>query len=223
MEYIMKLDVKTIDVLKNFALISPSIIIKEGNVLTTMSPSKLIIAKAKVPTTFTKRFAIHNLVQFLGSISMYEDTDLEFTDNYVVIGDKAKSSINYTYASEASINAPPEKDLQLPTVDVSVDLTARALKDVVKHCGILQLPEVAIVGDGSKIYLQGLNTEIPTGNVSKIVIGETQNTFKAIFKIEHLLKLSDNDYHVKISSKGYAHFKSSDIEYWVVVQSSSSF
>ena len=54
----MKISTNTVNILKNFAKINPSIFIQEGNTLKTMSPSKTIMAKATVDTEFPKRFAI---------------------------------------------------------------------------------------------------------------------------------------------------------------------
>ena len=44
----MRVSTNTLNVLKNFAKINPSIVIAEGNVLKTISPSKTIMAKATV-------------------------------------------------------------------------------------------------------------------------------------------------------------------------------
>ena len=71
----MKLDTKTVNVLKNFSTINPSILFKEGCILDTMAPNKGIIAKAVVPSNFPKRFAIYNLSKFLGCMSLINDPD----------------------------------------------------------------------------------------------------------------------------------------------------
>ena len=44
----MKISTNTVNVLKNFAKINPSIVVQEGNVLKTISPSKTIMARANV-------------------------------------------------------------------------------------------------------------------------------------------------------------------------------
>ena len=51
----MKIDANTLNVLKNFAKINPSILIQEGNTLKTISTSKTIMAKSNVSTNFSKR------------------------------------------------------------------------------------------------------------------------------------------------------------------------
>ena len=81
----MKLEQKTVGVLKNFSHINPSMLFKEGNVLATMSPTRSILVKAKVPNEFDKRFAIYNLSSFLGTLSIMNDPSLEFGSSYVKI------------------------------------------------------------------------------------------------------------------------------------------
>ena len=44
----MKITTNTLNILKNFSKINPSILIQEGNTLRTISPNKTIMAKANV-------------------------------------------------------------------------------------------------------------------------------------------------------------------------------
>ena len=219
---IMKLDTKTVNVLKNFSLINPSILFKEGNVITTISPSKTIMAKAVVPTQFEKKFAIYNLVRFIGSLSLFNDPVLTFKDKFVTIADGDKS-VNYTFADEATIKAPPEKEIKLPSVDVSFTLTDAHLKEVIKALGVLQLPEIAVVGDGKNVLLQAIDSKNPSGDTYSVNVGTTNKTFRVIFKGENLLKIFAGDYEVEISSKGISHFKGADPENWIAIEASSTF
>jgi hypothetical protein len=217
----MKIDANTISVLKNFAKINPSIVIQEGNTLKTISPSKTIMAKANVPTQFGQRFAIYNLDRFISTLSLFNEPELKFSEKFVDIGDNNKST-HYTYADESTITKVPEKEITLPSVDVSFRLTNDNLKDVEKASGVLQLPEIVVSGDGSKVYLQAADTKNPSGDIYSIAIGETDKTFKAIFKSENI-KIIPGDYDVSICSRGISHFKGSEAEYWIAVESSSTF
>jgi hypothetical protein len=217
----MKIDTNTINVLKNFAKINPSIIIMEGNTLKTISPSKTIMAKANVTTQFDKRFAIYNLDRFISTMSLFQNPELHFTDRYVHISDNQKET-KYTYADEATIAKAPEKELTLPSIDVSFRLSNENLKDVEKAAGVLGLPEIVIFGDGSKVYFQAADTKNPSGDIYAIETGETDKTFKAIFKSENI-KIIPGDYDVSISSRGISHFKGTEAEYWIAVESSSTF
>lgn len=219
----MKLDPKTITVLKNLSVINPSLLFKEGNVLDTMAPNKGIIAKAVVPDSFPKRFAIYNLTKFLGSMSLVTEPDLQFNDKYVKISGGNSTTINVTYTDEGSIITPPEKGLKeiIPTVTVS--LTNKALSEVIKAAGVLQLPEIAFCGDGAQVTLQALNSKKPGSDSFSVVLDETDKVFKAIFKVENIIKIMPNNYEVRISDKGFSHLIGPDIQYWVSVEHTSTF
>lgn len=217
----MKIDTDTINVLKNFAKINPSIVVQEGNVLKTISPTKTIMAKAKVKTDFGKRFAIYNLDRFISIVSTFTDPEFKFGEKSVDISDNNKKQ-HYVYADENTVTKAPEKEINLPSVDVSFTLTNDDLRDVEKAAGILALPEIAVVGDGKNISLQAVDTKNPTGDVYSIVIGKTDKAFKAIFKAENI-KIIPGEYEVNISSKGISHFSGEGVEYFIAVEQSSVF
>jgi hypothetical protein len=219
----MKLDNSTVNVLKNFATINPSILIKEGNVLSTISPTKTILARSVVKDTFPKRFAIYELSKFLGGFSLIDNAELEFNDTNLRITNGNGKNVQSTYSEESTIKTPPEKDVVLPSVDVLFTLTDEALKDVLKASGSLGLPEIAIVGDGTNVLLRALESKNPSGNTYDIKVGTTEKSFRVIFKTENLLKVISGNYEVSVSSKGISHFKGENTEYWIAVESSYSF
>jgi hypothetical protein len=217
----MKIDTDTLLVLKNFAKINPSILIQEGNVLKTISTNKTIMAKATVSTTFPKRCAIYNLDKFLSTLSLYNDPELEFSDKKVMLTDKDKNG-HCTYADESMITKAPEKELNLPSVDASFRLTNANLKDIEKALGVLGVPEIVVTGDGSDISIQAADTKNPSGDVYSIKIGVTDKIFKVIFKSENI-KIIPGDYDVDISAKGISRFQGKEAEYWIAVESTSTF
>lgn len=217
----MKIDTDTINVFKNFAKINPSIVVQEGNVLKTISPTKTIMAKAKVKTDFGKRFAIYNLDRFISIVSTFTDPEFKFGDKSVDISDNNRKT-HYVYADENTVTKAPDREINLPSVDVNFKLTNTDLKDVEKAAGILALPEIAVVGDGNNLLLQAVDTKNPTGDVYSIQIGTTDKAFKAIFKAENI-KIIPGDYEVSISSKGISHFVHEDVEYFIAVESTSTF
>ena len=217
----MKISTNTVNVLKNFAKINPSILIQEGNTLKTMSPSKTIMAKAKIDTEFPKRFAIYNLDRFISTGSLFTDPNFDFGERTVTIKEGARK-IDYVYADENTISKMPDREINLPSIDVTVTLTNANLKEVEKAGGVLGLPEILIVGDGVDVYLQAADSKNPSGDVFSVKIGDTTKTFKAIFKTENI-KIIPGDYEVNISSRGISHFSGKDAEYWIAVEQSSTF
>lgn len=219
----MNLNAKTLEVLKNFYSINPSLVVKEGNVLATISTNKTVLAKATVPDVFTQRFAMYNLGRFINSVTSYENAELEFHNNHVVIKESGKTeSTRLSYADESGIKIPPEKALVLSTIDASCKITTANLRAVQKQLGILDVPEIAVVGDGVNIYLQAVDSKNVTSDVFSIVIGSTDKTFRSLFKAENI-KVMPGDYDVDICSKGISHFKGEGIEYWIAVEANSTY
>ena len=60
----------TIQVLKNFALINPSIEFVPGSKLKTVSPQKSILAEASIQETIPRGGAVYELNRFLGTLSL---------------------------------------------------------------------------------------------------------------------------------------------------------
>lgn len=218
----MKIDANTISILKNFSKINSSIIINPGNVLKTVSITKTIMAKANISVSFEKKFAIYNLDRFISTLSLFNEPELSFNDKFVTISEGNKKT-NYVYADEETIKVkPPEKEITLPSVDVTFKLTNDHLKNVEKALSVLGLPEIVVSGDGTNINLQAADVKNPSGDVYSIVIGETDKTFKAVFKAENI-KIIPGDYDVSICSKGISYFKNDVVEYYIAVEGTSSF
>jgi hypothetical protein len=217
----MKINNKTLNILKNFATINPSIIVKPGNILKTMSSSKTILARAEVPDTFEYPFAIYNLSQFIGCISMFTDPDLDFNESSVTISD-AKNEFVYYYADSSIILTAPEKDITIPTVDAEFKISATDIPSVTKALSILELTEIAFVGDGNNIMIQAADTKNLSSNKYSVKVGATDKVFKAIFKPENLKMVSD-DYIVTLSSKGISKFVGAEVTYYVAIEATSTF
>jgi len=216
----IKLEPKTINVLKNFSSINASLLFKPGNVLATFSTTKTVMAKATIEQTFEKQFAIYDLSRFLSTLSLFTDPTLEIGEKFLTIAGTGKS-MRYGYADEKLIIVPPEKGIKLPEVDVSFKLTNEALVDVMKGLGVLRLPEIAVVGDGTDINLQAIDSKNPFSDVYSVNVGKTDKTFRMVFKSENI-KVLPGDYDVEISSKGISHFTGKGVEYWVAVEANAS-
>jgi hypothetical protein len=218
----MKLSENTINILKNYAVINPSLLEKPGNVLSTVSPVKSIFAKATVEENFPSQFAIYELSKFLGVISLFNEPELDFGEKQMTII-SGSQSLNYTYADPSMIVTPPEKDINFPEPDIEFNITQEELQKVVRATGVLQLPDIAVIGDGSTLKMSSTNSKNPTTDVFNIKVGETAKTFNMIFKAENIIKLLSANYNVKISSRGLALFTADTIRYYVATEANSSF
>lgn len=214
----MKFSNETISVLKNFATINPGLVFKPGSVIRTMHPQKTVMASATVSENIEKVARVYDLSRFLATLSLFDDPDVEFTEDKFIIS-SGKSKVSYTYAAEAMVVSAPDKDIKFPDPEAVVTVKWKELDSVIKAAGVLKLSEVAFISDGSSISLSAVDSKNPTADAYEIVVAEGVNTkeFKMIIKVENL-KLMQNDYEVSLSTKGLAHFKSSKAEYFIALE-----
>ncbi len=221
----MKIGQKTISLLKNFSSINQSLFVTQGNVIRTMSEMKSVIAEVEVQEMFPQDFGIYNLNQFLGVLSLFEEPDLVFDKSFVCVKGNNGASSRYFYADKATIRSiPPEKSFVLPDVVVEFDVSENVIKGIMQAANVLQLPEIAIVGDGNNISVQTTNVKNSTTNSFDYQVGTTSKKFKMIFKVENI-KMMAGSYKVAISSKKITQFKSTDstLIYTIVNEASSTY
>lgn len=217
----MKLTSRTIQLLKNFSLINPAIVLKEGNILSTIDPNKTMLAKAEVVETFPKECAIYNLSTFLGTLSLVKDPVIEFLDDHLTIKE-GLTRVRIRYGNPSLIATPPNKTIPL-TEDVQFKLFTVTFQNIMKAQGTMQLPEIAIRGDDDGIFLSALDSKNASGDSFSMQVGESNgHTFNFIFNPLNL-KFINDDYDVIVSSKGLMYLKGDKLEYWVPAESNSTF
>jgi ribosomal protein L28 len=221
MEKPMKLSKETVALVKNFAGINSNLLLKSGNKLATISAQKNVMADATVGETFPD-FAIYDLNEFLGAMSLFDDPELDFQEKYVSIK-QGGMNIKF-FAADPSVLVAPQKAITFPDAEINFNLSSANLNMIHKTASVLRAADVSIVGDGSKITAVVGDKKNATGNSFSETIGETDKTFKVNLKVENL-KMLPGDYAVSISSKKISRFKSpsSDLVYYVAVEADSTF
>ena len=217
----MKLSNETVNLIKNFAGINSNLLLKSGNKLATISGQKNVMADATVTETFPD-FAIYDLNEFLGAMSLFEDPELDFQDKYVSI---KQGSMNIKFfAADASNLTAPQKAITFPEAEINFRMTSSMLDMIKKTSSVLRAADVSIVGDGSKVVAVVGDKKNASGNSFSEPVGDTDKTFKVNLKVENL-KMLPGDYDVSISSKKISRFKSpnTDLVYYVAVEADSTF
>ena len=215
----MKLTAETINILKNYATINQNIQFKEGNTLSTISPQKNILTKAEISENIPKTFAIYDLNRLLGALSRLNDPDIVIGKEQLTV-----DGLKYTYAETAMLVLPPEKKLDVPNPEIKFEMSKSVFEACIGMAQVLSLPELVVEGDGTKINLVAIDTNLPSSDVYREEVGTTDKEFKMVFKIENM-KLLSGDYRVEISSKGIGFFvhKTSKIEYWIATEQNSNY
>lgn len=208
-------------ILKNFSTINKSIVIEPGNVVSTLSVNKNILAKATVTEEFSKQVAIYDLGVFLGGVSLFDAPvfDLQ-SDSFVTVqNEKGRSKSRYYYADPEIIVKPPSKDIQLPSVDVEFDLPQEDLQKLLSASSVYQVPDLCVFSDDEKIQVSVRDKKNDTSNSFSVIVGETWEEFCYCFKVENLRMIPGN-YHVQISKANIALFtnRDYDVKYWIALE-----
>jgi len=224
----MKLSDSTLSLLKNFSTINQSILFRQGTKLRTISVMKNILAEATVSEEIPKDFGIYDLGQFLNGLSLHNSPELDFQeDNHVVIKE-GRSRSKYFFADPQVIVTPPEKEMTLPSEDVSFELSTDQLDKLLKAAAIYQLPDLAVVGGNGVVKIVVRDKKNDTSNDFAITVGETSNyfckNFSFNFKVENI-KILPGNYEVVVSQKLLSRFKSKnqDLTYFIALEPDSTF
>ena len=230
----MKLSDKTLNILKNFAGINNSILVKQGTQLRTISVAKNILAEANIEEDFPRDFAVYDLNQFLNGLSLHQDPDLDFTpDSYISIKE-GKRRVKYFYADPNVIVSPPEKEITLPSEDVHFQLESASLEKLLKAAAVYQLPDLSVVGEAGVIKLVVRDKKNDASNEFAVVVGETDKEFSFNFKVENIKIPCDSaalrqglpsTYDVVVSQKLLSRFTSTNnnLTYYIALEPDSTF
>ena len=223
-ERTMKLSDNALAILKNFAGINNSILVKQGNKLRTISVAKNILAEAEIKEEFPRDFAIYDLNQFLNGLSLHQDPDLDFNqDSYLSIKE-GKRRVKYFFADPNVIIAPPEKEITLPSQDVCFQLDSVTLEKLTKAAAVYQLPDMSAIGENGVIKLVVRDKKNDTSNEYAIVVGETSDDFEFNFNVENI-KIIPGAYEVVVSSKLLSQFTNTqhNLKYYIALEPDSTF
>ena len=220
----MKLSDKTLVILKNFAGINNSILVKRGDSLRTISLAKNILAEANIKEEFPRDFAIYDLNQFLNGLGLHQDPELDFREDSFLSIREGKRRVKYFFADPQVITAPPEKTLTLPTQDVCFQLDSVTLEKLLKAAAVYQLPDLSAIGEAGVVKLVVRDKKNDTSNEFAIVVGETDREFSFNFKVENI-KIIPGAYNVVISSKLLAQFtnENHNLKYFIALEPDSTF
>ena len=216
----MKLSNETKEVLKNFSTINQNLVIKEGSNISTMSAMKNIVANAKVTEKFPKEFAIYDLNEFLAALSLFAKPELDFKDDFVLITEESKG-VKYWY-SDPSVVTTPQKEITMPSVEISYKLSSSTLSEVQKAAAVIGAPDMLL--ENGKLKVTDKKNSTANDYWTPLDVDENDAKYKFWFKVENL-KIIPGTYDVEMSSKKISRFKNTsvDVEYFIALEPESSY
>ena len=209
----MKLSSETMEILNNFSTINPSIVLRAGNVIRTGTPDLSVFAKATIKESFDREVGIYNLKRFLGVMSLFDgETDVVLTDSVIQVTND-RQFIDYILGDRSLIKAVPDKDPNVPAAVAEFDLKWADLATALKAVSLLDVPNVIMSGDGSKITLSVADPKNSSKDKYRVIIGESSVKFSTKL-LKTSFKMMPRDYRVS-AHEAYAKFESPDVTYWL--------
>lgn len=231
----MKLSSETYEILRNFGTINGNILVREGNVIRSLKNADDAVAKAEITDVFPRSFGIYDINEMLSCINVFDDPNLDFKEDHMVISDTsgAFGSIRYYYTPDKLLKIAPDDDPKMPESEISFVLSSKRLGLIKKSSSVLGLEDLTVFPSSDKTVTLKVtevkkfsdedNDTLNSFSDDVDAVFNEQN-FKFIFKISNL-KMIDGDYEVKISSKKIAHFRhlQRPIDYWVASELNSKY
>lgn len=221
----MKLNTRTVEILKNFATINQGLIFKPGSTLRTMNVKNNVFATAVVPDVFAKEFAVYDLNELLSTFSLFSDPDVSFTDEYLQL-QSGSQKVKYFYSSPSVIVSPPDREIKMPKVDIEFKLWEEDLEKILKASNIMKLKNLSITPSttspsGIVTVMNKSSTGSNVGNRLEIEV-EMENftestSFNNFISID-LLKVIPANYTVSVVHGKLAKFESENLTYYIALE-----
>tara|TARA_B100001996_G_scaffold301612_1_gene242171 strand:+ start:28 stop:699 length:672 start_codon:yes stop_codon:yes gene_type:complete len=206
---------QTLAILKNFATINTSIVVKKGSLLKTISNAENILASAKVEETFPIDFAIYDLNQFIAGLLLFDDPVLHFDNpNYVTIRDQGQGRrVKYYFSDpEITMKAAPDRDIKFPGGNIEFTAKEEQIGALTRAAAVYGLPDFTVTSVEQTVTLKVRDKEDDTSNAyDQVVQGSTDGDYALDFKVENL-RLFQGDYKVSVSNKLISQWNHNDIE-----------
>lgn len=212
----MKISKQTLDLLKNYSHINSNILIREGNVVSTVSVGNTIFSRAVVEEEFPVEFAIYDLNSLLSLLTLSDDQDVDFGENSLTVS-KDGGTFEFHYADPSIIVAAPNKEIVVdPFFEFS--LTGPEITMIQKAASITSSTTLSIIGDGETATLLLNDPKNSGSNTYRKVLGQTEDVFNSRLSMDSF-KVMNDGYTVGISKKKFMHFKSTtkDLQYWIAL------
>ena len=185
---------------------------------------KNILAEATIDENLPKDFGIYDLNQFLNGLGLHNSPELDFHDDSYVVIKEGRMRSKYFFADPNVIVTPPDKEINLPSEEVSFELSTSQLDKLLKAAAIYQLPDLSVVGGECVVKVLVRDKKNDTSNDFSIIVGETESTFSFNFKVENI-KILPGTYRVDVSEKLLSRFTCENyaLKYYIALEPDSTF
>lgn len=228
----MNLSNSTLSVLRNFATINPNLYVSEyTDKLKTISEAKNIMAVADLDQSLPGPWGIYDLNEFLSAINLLQNPDIGFDSQRISMLDENKKKQLTYFCAASEILTYPQKDIQNPEYEVSVEIKQEVLTGIKKAASVFGFDTFQIVkeNDSEKVLCRVCDLQNRSTNIYAEQVGEIDNesSFNFDFLIANM-KCMQFNYDVHLSSKCISCWEANDsndidISYWIAMEKTSSY
>lgn len=219
----MKLSAQTVSFLKNFALINNSIFIDEAGVIKTKTPNaSSIIGVAQIDETLPE-LAIYSLDEFLGSMSLFDPSNIEFefSDEYIKM-QEGNMKINYRLSDPEHILTKCKESAAYDAFDAfdcTFKLSVDQLTSIQKASRILKADACVITMEEGAGTISLINSELPMANSFELEVKGTGSGDAKIF-VDNLI-ITQSNYTCNVASNKVVKFSSDDLPVYYMLATAS--
>ena len=210
----MQISSETIQILKNFASINNSIVIRPGDIISTVANGTSIFARAQVAEHFPKEVLIYELGSLLALLTIKENQEVDFGDKSLTIS-KDGGQFEYFYAGPDIVKGAPSGTIEVDEY-YKFKLTAEDVAMINKAAAITSAPHLSITCTDQTVTLSVHNRKNRSANNFKRTLGTGLENFDVFIAIENF-KIIPDAYEVTVSRRNFIHLKheTKNLQYWI--------
>ena len=225
----MKLTEQSLLILKNFSAINPNLYVMPGNTIKTRSQMTELAVRASIDVEFPVEFGIFDMGQFLSSVALVEDAELEFSERSVEISGQG-TRLKYNYSDKNAL-CVFESEVKMPEAKVEFTLKADDLNRLKSAASVLGHDDITFINVDGRLTARvdtvtSMNKNVASNTFDIDLDTEVEGDFSYVVKLGQLVMLPD-DYTIKFASPSktthLAEFSSKqhDLQYWIGLQRES--
>lgn len=209
---------RTIEILKSFSTINQGILIPAGNKLSTWSTAGNTFAFATVEDNFPRTFAIYNVPEFLSVLSLFDNPDIEYDEEFLTIKTEHQT-VRYVYSHPNMVSHPPEgKSIVIRDPLLTFTLNKEQLNTFQKAAAALRSTNLIISKNKIQAVSERGNENSYTLKIADMQEESDIGDHSFNIRIESM-KLIPNDYKVTVTEKFVA-FEAinEELSYFIVME-----
>lgn len=177
----MKLSKNTVNALKYLSTVNNSIMIRpqdgddEHTQLYSKSDTHGFLVSVIIDEKFNSPFITSNLPMFLADLALFDDPDLEFTEDYVSIKSNNHGA-TFIQSAPHLVEAIQTNKLPKEQKDITMEfsLNEEEINKIMKACDILNISNIQIYEKGGSIMMKVVDPEVDSSNTFEIELNSTK-------------------------------------------------